>query len=72
MLHLGKSLERRREREKKEVGERETLLGTWVPFRLEPSSPRKPLKARNESLPVPVWVVVSLLWLGEKITSSQV
>lgn len=54
------------------MGERETLLGTWVPFRLEPSSPRKPLKARNESLPVPVWVVVSLLWLGEEITCTQV
>ncbi|ONI45637.1 hypothetical protein AN641_00390 [Candidatus Epulonipiscioides gigas] len=57
-------MESQRERER-EVGERETLLGTWVPFRLGPSSLRKPLKAVNDLLPVPSWEAVSLLWLGE-------
>lgn len=64
MLHLEESLESQRERGR-EVGERETLLGTWVPFRLGPSSLRKPLKAVNDLLPVPSWEAVSLLWLGE-------
>lgn len=41
------------------MGERETLLGTWVPFRLGPSSLRKPLKAANDPLPVPGWEAVS-------------
>lgn len=71
MLHLEKSLERERERDG-EVGERETLLGTWVPFRLGPSSHRKPLKAVNDPLPVPGWEVVSLLWLSEYRIYSQV
>lgn len=71
MLHLEKSLERERERDG-EVGERETLLGTWVPFRLGPSSHRKPLKAVNDPLPVPGWEAVSLLWLSESRTYSQV
>lgn len=64
MLHLEKSLERERERE--------TLLGTWVPFRPGPSSHRKPLKAGNDPLPVPGWEVVSLLWLSEYRIYSQV
>lgn len=71
MLHLEESLERQRERER-EVGERETLLGTWVPFRLGPSSLRKPLKAVNDPLPVPGWEAVSLLWLSEYRTYTQV
>lgn len=54
------------------MGERETLLGTWVPFRLGPSSLRKPLKAANDPLPVPGWEAVSLLWLGEYRTYTQV
>lgn len=71
MLHLEESLERQRERER-EVGERETLLGTWVPFRLGPSSLRKPLKAVNDPLPVPGWEAVSLLWLSEYRIYTQV
>lgn len=59
------------EREKREVGEKERLLGTWVPFRLGPSSLRKPLKAANDPLPVPGWEAVSLLWLGEYRTCTQ-
>lgn len=54
------------------MGERETLLGTWVPFRLGPSSLRKPLKAASDPLPVPSWEAVSLLWLGEFKTCTQV
>lgn len=54
------------------MGERETLLGTWVPFRLGPSSLRKPLKAVNDPLPVPGWEAVSLLWLGECRTHTLV
>lgn len=54
------------------MGERETLLGTWVPFRLGPSSLRKPLKAANDPLPVPSWEAVSLLWLGECRTHTLV
>lgn len=69
MLHLEESLERQR---KREVGERETLLGTWVPFRPGPSSLRKPLKAVNDRLPVPAWEAVSLLWLGEYTAYTQV
>lgn len=56
MLHLEESLERQREKKTGEVGERETLLGTWVPFRLGPSSLRKPLKAENDPPSCP--------WLG--------
>lgn len=49
------------EGEKGEVGERETLLGTWVPFRLGPSSLRKPLKAENDPPSCP--------WLGRWLAS---
>lgn len=60
MLHLEESLERRRGK-RGEVGERETLLGTWVPFRLGPSSLRKPLKAENDPPSCP--------WLGRWFAS---
>lgn len=74
MLHLEESLERPREgeRDAREGWGGGTLLGTWVPFRLEPSSHRKPLKAANDPLPVPGWAAVSLLWLSEFRTYTQV
>lgn len=71
MLHLEESLERQGE-EKREMGERETLLGTWVPFRLGPYSLRKPLKAANDPFPVSGWEAISLMWLGEGRTCTQV
>lgn len=59
-------------RGKREMGERETLLGTWVPFRLGPYSLRKPLKAANDPFPVSGREAISLLWLGEDRTCTQV
>lgn len=59
MLHLEESRDSRGEGR---AGE--TLLGTWVPFRLGLLL-RKPLKAVNDPIPVPSWEVVSLLWLSK-------
>lgn len=61
MLHLEESLERKMEKgragRREKEGETYTLLGTWVPFRLGPSSHRKPLKAVNDPLHFSAWEV---------------